>query len=106
MHWATAVARAFVMEVHTAESTIRGFHVYGDRWSPVIGEVLVSWVFNFADGPRPAKIAKLNPPRTFQRIRYLMGAASVEVPQNVLYHACNRLANRVAQNKVFNYTTS
>ena len=41
MHWATAVARAFVMAVHTAESTIRDFHVYGDRWSPVIGEVLV-----------------------------------------------------------------
>ena len=45
MHWATAVARAFVMEVHTTESTIRGFHVYGDRWSPVIGEVQVLEIF-------------------------------------------------------------
>ena len=50
---------------------------------PVIGEVLVSRVFNFADGPRPVKIAKLNPPRTFQRIRYY---ASIYTPKREWYN--------------------
>ena len=29
------------METHTADSVVRGYHVYSDSWSPVIGEVLV-----------------------------------------------------------------
>ena len=28
------------METFTMESCVRGYHVYGERWIPVVGEVL------------------------------------------------------------------
>ena len=45
-----------IMEVHTADSIVRGFHVYGGSWSPVIGKVLVCGLLNerfwFEQDPR------------------------------------------------------
>ena len=34
------------MEADTVDSIIRGFHMYGDSWSPVISEVLVCELLN------------------------------------------------------------
>ena len=62
------------MEVHTADSIVRGFYVYGHSWSPVIGVVLVCGLLSKILLSRlehgPVKIAKLNSLRKFQHIRY------------------------------------
>ena len=64
-------------EAQTADSIVRGFQLYGDSWSPVIGEVLIRGLLNeiftvlisrLEHGP--AKMAKFNPPQKSKQYRF------------------------------------
>ena len=65
------------MDTHAVDSCVRGFHVYNDRWTPVLGEVLMCEV---EDG---------NTSDTYAVAIKKGGEINGHVPRTIVSAACN-----------------